>query len=143
MFSTFESAGIFDAQAVKISDLRLKIDDFPEFDGEEYDLNFQLRMSADGKYLYALPGSFSATERQLAVLNQSNQAAKMIDIAALDDTGKFTIILFSDGMGEIHLEEYFLMNIKKSYISPPPLPVTCTAMIFKQTRWSSSLSLLP
>lgn len=137
MFSTFESAGIFDAQAVKISDLRLKIDDFPEFDGEEYDLNFQLRMSADGKYLYALPGSFSATERQLAVLNQSNQAAKMIDIAALDDTGKFTIILFSDGMGEIHLEEYFLDEYQeKLYLSS-----TVTSDLYRYDFQADSLEL--
>lgn len=118
LFSTFESAGIFDAQAAKISNPRLKSQDFPGFEGEEYDLNFQLGSSADGQYIYSLPGSFSATERDLAVLDQSNQATKMIDIPALDDTGKFTIILFSDGMGEVHLEEYFLdEHQEKLYIS--------------------------
>ncbi len=118
MFSTFESAGIFDAQAVKLEEIKLKPDDFPEFDGEDYDLNFQLGISSNEQLLYALPGNFSATERDLALLDQSSNTAKMIDIPELDDTGKFTIILFSNGMGELHLEEYFMEEYhEKLYLS--------------------------
>ncbi|WP_439489336.1 DUF4221 family protein [Algoriphagus sp.] len=118
MFSTFESAAIFDAQAVKLEEIKLKPDDFPEFDGEDYDLNFQLGISSNEQFLYALPGNFSATERDLALLDQSSNTAKMIDIPELDDTGKFTIILFSNGMGEVHLEKYFMEEYhEKLYLS--------------------------
>lgn len=109
MFSTLNSAGVFDAQTIKIDDITLKADEHPELGIEEdRALNFQLSLSEDGNYIYSLPGDFMESNRDLAVVNRSTKSAKMIDIPALDNTGKFSIMFFQDGMGEITLEDYFL-----------------------------------
>ncbi|WP_339704258.1 DUF4221 family protein [Algoriphagus aquimarinus] len=109
MFSTFQSAGIFDAQSIKVDDITLKADEHPELEVEEgQDLNFQINRSEDGNFLYSLPGDFMQTNRDLAVINRSTNRGKMIDIPALNNTGKFSIVFFQDGMGEISLEDYFL-----------------------------------
>ncbi|PZX47011.1 DUF4221 family protein [Algoriphagus chordae] len=119
LFSTFNSAGIFDSQSNKVKDIALKANEYPEIEVENaQDLNFQLTRSADEKYLYSLPGGFTEANRDLALIDRTNHAAKMIDIPALDNTGKFSIMFFSNGMGEISLENYYLDEYQgKLYLS--------------------------
>ena len=109
MLSTFNSAGIFDSQSIKIDDISLKAEEHPELELKEgQDLNFQINCSEDGGFLYSLPGGIMESERDLAVINRSTNKGKMIDIPALDNTGKFSIMFFQNGMGEISMEDYFL-----------------------------------
>jgi hypothetical protein len=119
MFTSFQTAGIFDSNSVKLEDIKLKANDYPSIElADGQDINFQLRRSRDGRFLYSLPGDFTAAERDLALINLSANSAKLLDIPALDNTGKFTIIFFSDGMGEISLEEYYLDEYSgKLYLS--------------------------
>ena len=109
MFSTFNSAGIFDSQTTKIDDISLKADEHPELGVEQdQDLNFQINISENGDYLYSLPGGIMESNRDLVVIDRSNNTGKKIDIPALDNTGKFSIMFFQDGMGEISMEDYFM-----------------------------------
>ena len=109
MFSTFQSAGIFDSQTTKIDDITLKADQFPELGVEEsQDMNFQINVSQNGDYLYSLPGGIMESNRDLVVIDRSNKTGKKFDIPALDNTGKFSILFFQDGMGEVTMEDYFM-----------------------------------
>jgi len=109
MFASFGSAAVFDANSIKLEDISLKTNEHPELAVEDgQDLNFQIKRGDDERYLYSLPGNFMEVERDLAVIDRSTKSAKLIDIPALDNTGKFSISFFSDGMGEISLEEYYL-----------------------------------
>jgi hypothetical protein len=109
MFASFGSAAVFDANSIKLEDISLKTNEHPELAVEDgQDLNFQINRGTDERYLYSLPGNFMEVERDLAVIDRSTKSAKLIDIPALDNTGKFSISFFSDGMREISLEEYYL-----------------------------------
>ncbi|SFT76378.1 protein of unknown function [Algoriphagus locisalis] len=109
MFSTFQSAGVFDSQTSKIDDITLKAEQYPELGIEEsQDMNFQINISENGDYLYSLPGGIMESNRDLVVIDKSNNTGKKFDIPALDNTGKFSIMFFKDGMAEISMEDYFM-----------------------------------
>lgn len=119
IFASFESAGVFNANSAKLEDITLKVTDYPEFAEEDSQgLNFQINRAEDERYLYSLPGNFMEVERNLAVIDRSTNSAKLIDIPALDNTGKFSIAFFSDGMGEISMEEFYLNEYQSNlYLS--------------------------
>ncbi|MFC5626558.1 DUF4221 family protein [Algoriphagus winogradskyi] len=113
LFSSFQTSGIYDRNGVKTEDLKLKPTDFEGIDLEgESPMNNNLTSSADGKLLFSLPGNFMEGSRDLAVLDLASRSGKIIDIPAMDKASEFRILLQSDKMMSIYIEEVRLQEIE-------------------------------
>ena len=79
-------------------------------------LTYNSILSEDGKYFFSLPGSYMRGTRDLAVIESTSSAGKIIDIPAMDVTFDSRIILKGE-MVQIYMEEIYLQNIEnKLYI---------------------------
>ncbi|RAI95177.1 DUF4221 family protein [Algoriphagus yeomjeoni] len=119
LFSSFQTSGIYDRNGVKIKDLKLKPADFDgiEIEDESPMIN-NLTRAADGNLLFSLPGNFMEGSRDLAVLDPANGSGKILDIPAMDKASEFRILLQSDKMMSIYIEEVRLQEIEEQlYIS--------------------------
>jgi len=111
MFSSFQTSGIYDRNGVKIEDLKLKPTDFEGVDIEgDGPMNYKLMQSANGKWLFSLPGDFMEGSRDLAVLDPANSSGKILDIPAMDKASEFRIILQSTEMMSIYVEDVNLQE---------------------------------
>lgn len=118
LFSNFQSTGIFNNQGEKVLDLTLKPGDI-KVDGltenAQYNLTNQIQFSPDKKWMYSIPGDFMEGTNQLAKINLESKSGKVIPIPALDKVSEYYILLQSDEMMSIYVEELFLQQIGESY----------------------------
>ncbi|MEP1085029.1 DUF4221 family protein [Algoriphagus sp.] len=138
MFSSFQTSGIYDRNGVKIQELKLNPTDFEGIDIEDdAPMNYNLTQSADGNFLFSLPGDFMEGSRDLAVLDPANGSGKIIDIPAMDKASEFRIILQSTEMMSIYIEEVRLQDIGgQLYIS-----ASATSDIYRYDYKNDSLQL--
>lgn len=118
LFSNFQNTGLFNKNGIKILDLTLKPGDVKVeglVENFQYNLTNQIRFSPDKKWIYSLPGDFMEGTNQLAIINLEDKSGNVIPIPALDKVGEYRILLQSDDMMSIYVEELFFQQIEKSY----------------------------
>ena len=119
MLSSFRNSGIFNTSGEKVSDLNFSP---KEIEGIESDddmpMTNGLTLNAEGTTAFALPGDFFEGTRDLAVVDVASKTGKLIDIPAMDIAGDFRIVLKSDEMMSIYVEEVEITPISdKFYIT--------------------------
>jgi hypothetical protein len=118
LFSNFQNTGIFNKKGEKVLDLTLKPGDLQVeglSENAQYNLTNQIHFSQDKKWLYSLPGDFMEGTNQLAKINLESKSGNVIPIPALDKVGEYRILLQSDDMMSIYVEELFLQQIGEAY----------------------------
>ncbi|MHA7130420.1 DUF4221 family protein [Algoriphagus namhaensis] len=119
MISSFRSSGIFNTSGEKLTDLNFSP---KEIEGIESDddmpMTNGLTINAEGTKAFALPGNFFEGTRDLAVVDVASKTGKLIDIPAMDIAGDFRIVLKSDEMMSVYVEEIDITPISdKIYIT--------------------------
>lgn len=118
LFSNFQNTGLFNKNGIKILDLTLKPGDIQVeglSENAQYNLTNQIRFSPDKKWIYSLPGDFMEGTNQLAKINLESKSGNVFPIPALDKVGEYRILLQSDDMMSIYVEELFLQKFGESY----------------------------
>lgn len=115
----FNSAGIFTPSGEKIKDLKFTAKDIEGIDlDDDMALTNSMKMSSDGKHLFALPSSFNKNVIQLVTLNPDTKTGKMLNVPAMDKTSAFRITLKSDMAMMIYMEQIYLQEFEGNmYIS--------------------------
>ncbi|MEN2280671.1 DUF4221 family protein [Algoriphagus sp. SE2] len=118
LFANFQNTGIFNRNGEKVQDLTLKPGDIQVeglSENAEYNLTNQIVFSPDRKWMYSLPGDFMEGTNQLAKIKLESKSGNVIPIPALDKVGDYRILLQSDEIMSIYVEELFLQQIEDSY----------------------------
>ncbi|MDG1277920.1 MAG: DUF4221 family protein [Algoriphagus sp.] len=118
LFSNFQSTGIFNKNGKKVLDLTLKPGDLQVeglSENAQYNLTNQIQFSPDKRWMYSLPGDFMEGTNQLAKIDLESKSGNVIPIPALEKVGEYSILLQSDEMMSIYVEELFLQQIGDSY----------------------------
>ncbi len=139
VFSSFRSSGIFDRFGQKTLDLNLSQKDIEGLDQEDDNpLSYGVLLSNDGKTHFSLPGDFFSGTRDLAIVDPINKTGKIIDIPVMDKAGEYRIVLQSDEMMSVYIEEINLQIFDENlYISS-----SVTSKIYRYNITTDSLQLL-
>ncbi|WP_075348855.1 DUF4221 family protein [Algoriphagus marinus] len=133
LFSNFQSTGIFNKKGEKVLDLTLKPGDIQVeglSENAQYNLTNQIQFSPDKKWMYSLPGDFMEGTNQLAKINLESKSGNVIPIPALDKVGEYHILLQSDEMMSVYVEELFLQQIGEAFFQEAqPIPSTALRQV--------------
>ncbi len=112
LFSGFQNTGIFSATGEKVETLKISAADVEGMnEADENSIWNGLRISSDKKYLFSLPGNFFEGTRDLVKVDFETKKGKVIDIPAMDLASEFRIVLRSDEMMSVYVEEVSIQEL--------------------------------
>ena len=138
LLSSFRSSGVFDTSGQKVTDLNFSPKEIEGIESEdEMPMTNGLTVNSSGTTVYALPGNFFEGTRDFAVVDVANKTGRLIDIPAMDIAGDFRIVLKSDEMMSVYVEEVSLTEIEDLiYVT-----TSVTTDIYRYDPLSDSLQL--
>ena len=117
LFSGFRNRGIYTAQGKKLDELSILASNIEGLNPDyENSLWYGVRLSSDEKYLFSLPGDFFEGSRDLVVIDFSTKKGKVIDIPAMDLASDFRIVLQSEEMMSVYVEEVSIQDLNGKLI---------------------------
>jgi hypothetical protein len=117
LFSGFQNTGIYSFQGEKLETIKVSAADVEGMnEADESSIWNGLRISSDKKYLFSTPGNFFEGTRDLVVVDFASKKGKVIDIPAMDIASEFRIVLRSDEMMSVYVEEISLQELNGKLI---------------------------
>lgn len=117
LFSGFQNTGIYSFQGEKLENIKVSAADVEGMnEADESSIWNGLRISSDKKYLFSTPGNFFEGTRDLVRVDFETKKGKVIDIPAMDIASEFRIVLRSDEMMSVYVEEISLQELNGKLI---------------------------
>lgn len=117
LFSGFQNTGIYSSQGQKLEGLKISAADVEGLNSDdESSLWHGIRLSNDQRHLFSLPGNFFEGTRDLVKVDFETKKGKVIDIPAMDMASQFRIVLRSDEMMSVYVEEVSLQELNGKLI---------------------------
>jgi len=117
LFSGFQNTGIYTFQGEKLENIKVSAADVEGMnEADESSIWNGLRISSDKKYLFSTPGNFFEGTRDLVRVDFETKKGKVIDIPAMDIASEFRIVLRSDEMMSVYVEEISLQELNGKLI---------------------------
>jgi hypothetical protein len=117
LFSGFQNTGIYSFQGEKLENIKVSAVDVEGMnEANESSIWNGIRISSDKKYLFSTPGNFFEGTRDLVRVDFASKKGKLIDIPAMDIASEFRIVLRSDEMMSVYVEEISLQELNGKLI---------------------------
>lgn len=117
LFAGFQNTGIYSFQGEKVEDIKVSAADVEGMNAsDENSIWNGIRISGNEKLLFSLPGNFFEGTRDLVVVDFITKKGKVIDIPAMDIASEFRIVLRSNEMMSVYVEEISLQELNGDLI---------------------------